>query len=261
MIQLSNKIANQLIKNGYFKFKLSDQNFKKANSILVSIVKKKLKKNFIKLDKIHKKITIEELNDFRLNIFKKLNTDKGFKKNIFNSAETFIIETVGNELVCSDMNLSIQFPGDNSSLLDMHTDFFSGESIFQINLWVPFVAVKKTQSMFIINPFDSLVILKKIKKNKLLNFKKILQIYKKKMKWINLKKGEAILFSANCLHGNILNEEKNTRWSINVRYKNLYSPYTNLDNEKKIGGFYKPLSLKAVSIFNLKHNFYEIIKK
>ena len=261
MIQLSNKIANQLIKNGYFKFKLLDQNFKKANSILVSIVKKKLKKNFIKLDKIHKKITIEELNDFRLNIFKKLNTDKGFKNNIFNSAETFIIESVGNELVCSDMNLSIQFPRDNSSLLDMHTDFFSGESIFQINLWVPFVAVKKTQSMFIINPLDSLVILKKIKKNKLLNFKKILQIYKKKMKWINLKKGEAILFSANCLHGNILNEEKNTRWSINVRYKNLYSPYTNLDNEKKIGSFYKPLSLKAVSIFNLKHNFYEIIKK
>ena len=261
MIELSNQIASQLIKNGYFKFKLIDKNFKKANSILISIVKKRTKNNFVNLDKIHENISIEKLNDFRLNIFKKLNNDKSFKINIFNSAKKFIVETVGNELACSDMNLSIQLPKDNSSLLDMHTDFFSGESIFQINLWIPFVAVKKTQSMFIINPLDSLIILKKIKKNKILNLNKILQKYKKKLKWINLKKGEAILFSPNCLHGNILNKEKNTRWSINVRYKNLYSPYTNLDNEKKIGAFYKPLSLKAVTTFNLRHNFYEVIKK
>tara|TARA_B110000046_G_C12995590_1_gene399882 strand:+ start:1188 stop:1973 length:786 start_codon:yes stop_codon:yes gene_type:complete len=261
MIELSEKIASQLIQDGYFKFNLLSQNFKKANSILISIVKKQIKNKFINLEKIHKNISIEELNNLRLHIFNKLNNNEDFKNSIFSSAEKFIVETVGNELACSDMNLSIQLPGDNSSLLDMHSDFFSGESIFQINLWIPFVSVKKTQSMFIINPLDSLIILKKIKKNKIIDFKKILQKYKKKMKWINLKKGEAILFSANCLHGNIVNEEKNTRWSINVRYKNLYSPYSNLENEKKIGGFYKPLSLKAISTFNLRHNFYEIIKK
>ena len=260
MIELRKKIANQLIKSGYFKFKLIDHNFKKANSILISIVKKKIKSKFRNLDAIHENVSIEELNDLRLYIFKKLNINKNFKNSIFNSAEKFIVETVGNELVSSDMNLSIQFPRDNSSLLDMHTDFFSGESIFQINLWVPFVSVKKTQSMFIINPSDSLNILKKLKKNKILNLKKILKEYQTTMKWITLKKGEAILFSPNCLHGNIVNKEKNTRWSINVRYKNLYSPYTSLDNEKKIGSFYKPLSLKAVSIFNLRHDFYEIIK-
>ena len=261
MTELSKKIANQLIKSGYFKFKLIDHNFKKANSILVSIVKKKIKNKYQKLDMVHANICVEHLNDLRLYIFKKLNSNKNFKNNIFNSAKKFIIETVGNELVSSDMNLSIQFPGDNSSLLDMHTDFFSGESIFQINLWLPFVSVKKTQSMFIINPLDSLAILKKIKKNKIINLKQVLNEYKKKVKWIKLNKGEAILFSPNCLHGNIVNKEKYTRWSINVRYKNLYSPYTSLDNEKKIGSFYKLLSPKAISSFNLKHNFYEIIKQ
>lgn len=260
MINLNKKIAQNLIKHGYFKFKLVPHKFKNAHSILTSVLKSKIKKKFNSLNKIHQKIKIEELNDLRLFIFKKLNKNVVFKKNIFDSAKIFILETVGNELSSSDINLSIQFPSDKSSLLDMHTDFFSGESIFQINLWIPFENVKNTQSMFIIDPKESLKILKKIKNDKNIDFEKINQKYKKKMRWINLRKGEGILFSPNCLHGNILNNEKNTRWSINVRYKNLFSPYTNLSNEKKIGSFYKPFSLKAVTIFNLKHNFDEIIK-
>ena len=83
----------------------------------------------------------------------------------------------------------------------------------------------------------------------------------KKMKWIDVKKGEAIIFSPNCLHGNVINKEKYTRWSINIRYKNLFSPYTNYRNEKQIGSFYKPLTVKGITNFNLVHNFDEIIKK
>ena len=78
------------------------------------------------------------------------------------------------------------------------------------------------------------------------------------MKWINLKAGEAILFSPNCLHGNVVNKEKNTRWSLNVRYKNIFSPYSKIKNEKKIGSFYKPISLKGITKFNLEHGFNEL---
>ena len=53
----------------------------------------------------------------------------------------------------------------------MHTDFFSGESLFQVNLWVPFVNVKKTQSLFIINPKNSIDILKEIKNKKKFHLK------------------------------------------------------------------------------------------
>ena len=140
----------------------------------------------------------------------------------------------------------------------MHSDFFSGESLFQINLWIPFVNVKKTQSMFIINPTDSLKILKKIKYDKTLKFDDINKKFKKKIRWVNLKSGEAILFSPNCLHGNVVNREKNTRWSINIRYKNIYSPYGKERNEKKIGSFYTLLNPKAVTRFNLKYDFDEI---
>ena len=101
--------------------------------------------------------------------------------------------------------------------------------------------------------------LKKIKNNKKINFKDINKEYSKKFKWLELKSGQALIFSPNCLHGNVVNKENKTRISINIRYKNIFSPYGNIKNEKKIGSFYKILSLKAITLFNLKHNFDEII--
>jgi sporadic carbohydrate cluster 2OG-Fe(II) oxygenase len=81
---------------------------------------------------------------------------------------------------------------------------------------------------------------------------------KKLMKWINIKYGEAIIFSPNCLHGNIINSEETTRWSFNIRYKNLFSPYAaNFNNEKKIGTFYNFLKPKIITKFNLNYSFDE----
>ena len=194
-----------------------------------------------------------------MNLFNKLNKNSKFKKNIFNSAEHFIEGCVGSEICSSDINLSIQLPNDNSSLLEMHTDFFSGESLFQINLWIPFTDVKKTQSMFIVSPSDSFKILKEIKNDKKINFKDINKKYSKKIKWLSVKSGQGLMFSPNCLHGNIINKEEKTRVSINIRYKNIFSPYGNVKNEKKIGTFYKILSPKAITLFNLKYNFDEVI--
>jgi len=251
---------NFFIKNGFFKIRLQQSKFLYLKNKIKDIARKELNLKKINLDKFHTKIGVENLNNFRLKVFKTINEDKKFNKNILLSAKDFIYETVGNELCSSDANLSIQLPNDKSSLLEMHSDFFSGESLFQINLWIPFVNVKKTQSMFIINPRDSLKILKKIKYDKTFQFKDIDRKFKDKMKWINLKLGEAILFSPNCLHGNVTNLEKNTRWSINIRYKNIYSPYGEERNEKKIGSYYNIINAKAVTQFNLKYDFDEIVK-
>ena len=254
------KKINQLIQNGYFKFKLNKKLFQKNLNILNKIIKKKLKQKY-NLENFHKSYEVKKLNELRLHVFREINKNIQFRKNLFESSKENIEICVGSELCTSDINLSIQFPDDSSSLLDMHTDFFSGESLFQVNLWIPFVNVKKTQSMFIINPEKSIKILKEIKNKKKITFEKLFRKNKKKMKWIDVKKGEAIIFSPNCLHGNIINSEKKTRWSINIRYKNLFSPYTKYKNEKEIGSFYKPFVTKAITNFNLVHSFDEIIKE
>tara|TARA_B110000977_G_C11026759_1_gene473509 strand:+ start:879 stop:1652 length:774 start_codon:yes stop_codon:yes gene_type:complete len=256
---MQNSEKNFFIKNGFLKIKLQQNKFLYLKNKIRDTLKKELNLKQVDLEKFHTKIKIEKLNNLRLKFFKKINEDENFKKNAYLSAKKYIHEAVGNELCSSDTNLSIQLPNDKSSLLEMHSDFFSGESLFQINLWIPFVNVKRTQSMFIINPSDSLKILKKIKYDRNLNFNDINKKYKDKKRWINLKLGEAILFSPNCLHGNVINLEKNTRWSVNIRYKNIYSPYGKERNEKKIGSFYNLITPKTITQFNLKYDFDEII--
>lgn len=254
---MKKKYIQSLLKKGYFIFDIKKNKYVKLKT---QIEKQLLKNNQkMKLDNLHKLVDIKSLNRVRMNLFKNLNKDSNFKKNIFESAQQFIEGCVGSEICSSDINLSIQMPNDETSLLEMHTDFFSGESLFQINLWMPFVDVKKTQSMFIIDPLNSYKILKKIKNDKKINFKNINKNYSKNLKWLKLKSGQGLLFSPNCLHGNVVNKENKTRVSVNIRYKNIFSPYSNFSNEKKIGSFYKVLSPKAVTLFNLKHNFDEII--
>ena len=254
-------LEKHLINKGYYKFKLQQKYFNTIHLELSKIISKEIGTEITNLNSVHKYIKKEKLNSIRLKIFRFINKNKFLKEVIYLSSKNEIEESIGNENCSSDINFSIQLPKDESSTLDMHTDFFSGESLFQINLWMPFENTKKTSSMFIINPKKSLEILKKIKSGSANDFNIIKKKYKKFMKWIDFKKGEAMIFSPNCLHGNVMNQETNTRLSINIRYKNLYSPYGNLDNEKKIGLFYKPFQIKAVSKFNLKYDFDEIIKK
>ncbi len=249
------------LKHGYQKITLDELYVKKLKYLLIKKIKKKIKTKSVDLDYFHNYYQQSKINNLRIHLYKEINNDKNFQDLIYKSAKYYIDEMVGSEIAKSKSNLSIQFPHDDKSLLSMHSDFFSGESIFQINLWIPFVDVKKTKSMFIINPIKSIEILKKIKRSKQLTFSQIHKNYQKYMRWINLKFGEAIIFSPNCLHGNVTNLEKTSRWSINIRYKNLYSPYNSIfGNEKKIGTFYKMFEPKLITKFNLIHNFNEFQK-
>ena len=55
--------------------------------------------------------------------FREINKNIQFRKNLFESSKENIEICVVVDFVQSDINLSIQFPDDSSSLLDMHTDF------------------------------------------------------------------------------------------------------------------------------------------
>ena len=50
------------------------------------------------------------------------------------------------------INLSIQIPNDNSSLLPVHSDTWSGDSPFEAVLWVPLVNCHSSKSMYILPP-------------------------------------------------------------------------------------------------------------
>ena len=172
-------------------------------------------------------------------------------------ARESIYDTVGDEIAGNrTLNFSIQLPNDKSSLLPIHSDMFSGESEFQINLWVPIVDAFKTNSMFIFNPEFSNNILQNINKYESKGINYFLDRYKKEYAFIKINYGQVLIFTPTCLHGNVENKTDKTRISFNCRYKNLFSPYNEYEeNEKKIGSFYEPINLKVASIIGLEHRF------
>ena len=49
------------------------------------------------------------------------------------------------------INLSIQMPNDDSSLLPIHSDVWSGDSPFESVIWLPLVNCYKTKSIYLLN--------------------------------------------------------------------------------------------------------------
>jgi hypothetical protein len=67
--------------------------------------------------------------------------------------------------------------------------------------------------------------------------------------FIEVAYGEALVFSQNVLHGNRVNEEPETRWSMNCRFKSALSPYA----DKKLGEFFEPITLRPATRLGLRY--------
>ena len=105
------------------------------------------------LNHIHESITVEQLNDFRLKIIRGINAESEFRERYFNLARPYLDTLVGNELSMQlRVNLSVQLPGDESSLLPVHADTWSGDSPYEVVVWLPLVDYYNTKSMYFLPP-------------------------------------------------------------------------------------------------------------
>ena len=245
-----NKIINKFLQNGYYIGKVED---KKSLEYLNKCIKKNItKKKILDLNSFHKYNKIKDLNKIRVKILNNLNKNKLIRNKYFNLAREHLYTLVGNELMMQKrLNLSIQIPNDSSSLLPIHSDVWSGDSPYEINLWVPLVNCYKTKSMYILNQKKLSFFLKKIKGKKIKSSKQIFNIIKNKVEWINIKYGEFLIFNQTLPHGNIVNLENETRWSLNCRFKNIFSPY----EDKKIGEFFLPITTRPMTKIGIDYKY------
>tara|TARA_B100001057_G_C22737007_1_gene906215 strand:+ start:101 stop:883 length:783 start_codon:yes stop_codon:yes gene_type:complete len=256
-MKINQKLINQFKNQGFLKGKLSLIEIRQINKIkenIIKILKKDIKINEKKninnfFENFHKHTKKKDLNYLRLKVFNQLNKNK-FNISYYNILSRFIEPIVGDEnVIQKKINLSIQMPGDSSSLLPVHSDTWAGDSPFEIVAWLPLVDCKKTQSMFIL-PKNS----KKFSQFKNFVFKNNDQIYskiKKDVKFINIKFGEVLIFSQNLPHGNVVNKEKKTRWSFNARSKSLMSPYS----KKGLIDFFEIVRIKPATESGLEYEY------
>jgi sporadic carbohydrate cluster 2OG-Fe(II) oxygenase len=247
------KKTKVFLEKGFIISKVESMSSLKYISLLISnAINQQVKKKLVNLNKIHEKISIEELNNFRLGIINKINKDKLLRYHYFNIAREALYILAGNELMMQkNINLSIQFPNDNSSLLPIHSDVWSGDSPYEINLWVPLVNCYGTKSMYILEQKDYANFEKIMQKKKYSSSEDIFKLVKNKVRWLNVNYGQFLIFNQALPHGNIVNVEKETRWSMNCRFKNFYSPY----GDKKVGEFFLPITTRAISEIGMNFEY------
>jgi sporadic carbohydrate cluster 2OG-Fe(II) oxygenase len=216
---------------------------KNINRIIKSITTENVFNNF------HKFIKIKDLNSLRFNIYNKINSNSQFGEIYYDISKPYLDELIGNEVsMQKKINLSIQFPKDKDSLLDLHSDIYAGESPFQVVVWIPLVDVFETKSMFFTKPrFNKKMNYQILNTDKYTN-KQMYNKNKKKFTFFRLKFGEILIFSPLILHGNTVNLTKETRFSLNCRFKSLLSPYDVLvKSHRNIPNFYKPINIKPLT--------------
>jgi|TARA_B110000444_G_scaffold258284_1_gene298798 sporadic carbohydrate cluster 2OG-Fe(II) oxygenase len=249
------KISEEFLLNGFVIKKSC--NIDSLDKIRNEIIKISSEENLVEreeisnyLNSVHNKVSIDKINNFRLNIFNNLNDKTWLRESYFNSANDYLNDLVGNELCMQRrISLSIQLPNDKSSLLALHSDVWSGDSPYEVVLWIPLVDCYEAKSMYILPPEYSKIFYKEFPKYNEMSTDEIFEAVKHNLLWIDIKYGEILIFDQSLPHGNIVNDTNETRWSMNCRFKSVFSPY----GDKKLGEFFDPISLKAATKMGMKY--------
>jgi sporadic carbohydrate cluster 2OG-Fe(II) oxygenase len=202
------------------------------------------------LDQIHRKLDANSLNDFRLKIIRGINADDHFRTMYFRVARSYLETLVGNELAMQmRINLSIQLPDDSSSLLPVHADTWSGDSPYEVVVWVPMVDCYGSKAMYLLPPDKAKGLCQNFVSRAGESSESLYQAIKHEVKWLVVRYGEVLIFDQALPHGNRVNTEAETRWSMNCRFKGVFTPY----GDKKIGEFFEPITLRAASRLGLDY--------
>ncbi len=204
------------------------------------------------LDGVHEQVAASDLNSLRLHVFRGLNAESWLRPAVYRLARHALALLVGNELAMQRrVNLSIQLPDDDSSLLPLHADSWSGDSPYEIVLWVPLVNAAKSKSMFLLSPANHRRFIQRFSRASTVD-----DLYDEVASEVEFKQvdyGQVLLFDQNLAHGNRVNRESTTRWSLNVRFKGVFTPYA----DKKLGEFFEPITLRTLSRIGLESRFPE----
>lgn len=202
------------------------------------------------LNEIHREIEVEALNGLRLAVIQGMNAEPWFREAYFSLARGALERLVGNELAMQlRVNLSIQMPDDESSVLPLHADVWSGDSPFEVVLWVPLVDCYATKSMFLMPPEQDRAVQARLSDFAGREVDELFRAVEPELSWLKVSYGEVLLFTQNLMHGNRVNREPETRWSMNCRFKSVFSPYA----DKKLGEFFEPITLRPATRLGLDY--------
>lgn len=202
------------------------------------------------LNIIHTKIPIEKLNPLRLHVINSINNEPWLRPAYYALGRQTLAAVVGNELSMQRrINLSVQLPQDTSSLLTTHADVWSGDSPYEIVMWLPLVDCYKTKSMYLMDFQKDALVQSQLSQFNHKTPDELFKFIEPDVTFLDIPFGYVLLFSQNIMHGNRVNVETETRWSMNCRFKSALSPYA----DKKLGEFFEPITLRPATRFGAEY--------
>jgi len=242
----------------YLQFDFRERNFIAS---LTKMILGELNQNFADINTsscsnlqcLHEHLSISKVNHFRLHIFRLIN-ESDWTSALFKSCFEDASSVLGPDLLIQKkINVSIQMPHDETSILPAHTDCSSGDSPFELVLWIPLTDAFSSNSMFILDKQRSKQFYKSLRTNCAFHDEP------GSSDFVNLRFGQYALFSPALVHGNINNTTKSTRVSLNVRIKSIFSPYTPcVVPDRTFGTYYKVWHLSPICEWGKE--VYELLK-
>lgn len=249
-------LGRRLLQDGYVIEPVADpDSLHRIRDAIVAVVAEKLDVPApddagVFLDTIHERLGREELNAIRMAAINGLNDKSWARGAYYRLARTLLSATVGNELAMQRrLNLSIQLPEDDSSLLAVHADVWDGDSPFEVVVWLPLVDCHDSKTMFILPPEKGAEVEAEMGRFDGLSTEDLFRHIEPHLTWLDVPFGTVMLFNQNLMHGNRINREATTRWSMNCRFKSLFSPYAG----KRLGEFFEPITLRAASRIGMQY--------
>ena len=203
------------------------------------------------LNDIHLLLPQDQLNALRLRVIADLRSDPDwFLSSYYSLARNALSVLVGNELAIQrSVGLSVQLPDDASSLLPIHADVWDGDSPFEVVLWLPLVDCHGTKSMYIVDLAKDRELQATVGQMRLHDAEGLFQAVRDHVTFLDVPYGKVLLFSQTVMHGNRINTTRQTRWSMNCRFKSLLSPYA----DKKLIETFQPLTLRAATRLGMSY--------
>lgn len=196
----------------------------------------------------------DRLNELRLHVIDALLGAPWFREAYFACGRGVLEVLVGNELAMQrGLGFSIQLPDDQSSVLPLHSDVWSEDSPFEVVLWIPLVDVAATKSMFALPLGRDLVWREKVGAFAGRSVEELFVAVEAEVEYLTIPYGHVLCFTHTIMHGNRMNQERTARWSINIRFKGLFTPYS----DKQLGDFFTPITLRPTSEIGLRYRLPE----
>lgn len=253
-------IEQSLERNGWFIHKTEDyKGLNESRKIICNCLRTTYKlqesDDEILLNNVHNLIgnmDDAKANALVINLMSKLKNKVDLGSTVFNSSQSILTHILGNDIaVQRNQNLVFQYP-NSQRYSELHTDS-PNNSPYELVYWIPLVDCFETKSFYLVSREDTKTLLNEYHNDKHQSWNDFRQKCIRMATNLEIRYGEVLGFWSGLLHGSVINTTNESRLSLNVRFKNLFSPC----GKKDPFVFYEPLKISTLTMMALEQDSYE----